>query len=564
LKDIAGQKLTKRTTHIVSMTDEAGNEHFEQEGIAEVFASFCEHLYAGRDSRPRHAARTTSHATITPFTMKELLDSLRKMQTGKAADTSGIVAEMLKQDTPVLHSAILDLFNDVLTLSRPPPDQWNITHLTMIFKKGDPKLPGNYRPIAIIPILYKLFSRMLCQRIQKTLLSKQPPDQAAYRPGYSTEDHLATLTLVTEMCKEWNVDLWLGLIDFEKAFDTVEHDALWKVLDEQGVHPGYVTILQHLYDNQVAYVSAGTASRQFGISRGVKQGDPISALLFVAVMEACFGNLKKAWNTANTRRTGHYFGLVIDDIADPLTNLRFADDVLLFAHSKHDIVKMIKHLRAESSRFGLSLHLGKTKILTNVPPAIRPAHLQVGESHIHVLRADESERYLGRKLSLDAYHESELSNRVAAGWAAFHKYKTTLCNTSHSLAQRLHLFETVVTPTVLYCASTWTAWATTDQILQTVRRRMLRSIVQVRRARDETWVDYIQRATHKSEELAAPYVSDWAAKRAACKAKLVERIRQMPRDRWCRRVLEWTPWFRCSPKRRVGHPALRWLDDVLQ
>jgi hypothetical protein len=261
---------------------------------------------------------------------------------------------------------MLNLFNDVLCEDRAVPDQWRKTRLTVIYKKGDPKQPGNYRPIAILPIMYKLFSRMVCERIQTTLMPRQSPDQAAYRSGFSTEEHLLTLTLLTERSSEWNTDLWLGLVDFEKAFDTVEHDALWKVLAEQGVSQGYICLLRKLYKDQTACVQAGAASREFALSRGVKQGDPISALLFIAVMEACFGSLKRKWHDANKRRSGQYFGIVIDSTEDPLTNLRFADDVLLFAHTRQDVAKMITNLKDEAAKYGLKLHLGKTKILTNL------------------------------------------------------------------------------------------------------------------------------------------------------------------------------------------------------
>ena len=61
--------------------------------------------------------------------------------------------------------------------------------MVVLFKKGDPKLPSNYRPIAILPLLYKLFSRMLCARLEERILGQQSVDQAAYRKGYSTEDH---------------------------------------------------------------------------------------------------------------------------------------------------------------------------------------------------------------------------------------------------------------------------------------------------------------------------------------------------------------------------------------
>ena len=76
------------------------------------------------------------------------------------------------------------------------------------------------------------------------------------------------------------------LVDFEKAFDTVEHEPLWDVLVEQGVHPAYVDLLKVLYKDQSATVIAGCRSREFSLQRDVKQGDPISALLFIAVMEA--------------------------------------------------------------------------------------------------------------------------------------------------------------------------------------------------------------------------------------------------------------------------------------
>eukprot|EP00959_Pyramimonas_sp_CCMP1952_P125753 2629694-Pyramimonas_sp.AAC.1 len=82
-------------------------------------------------------------------------------------------------------------------------------------------------------------------------------------------------------------------------------------------------------------------------------------------MEYCFTLLKSKWRHLNSRRTGQYYGFVVDDPNEPLTNLRFADDVLLFAQSKRDAAKILDHLRTHTARYGLRLHLGKTEILTN-------------------------------------------------------------------------------------------------------------------------------------------------------------------------------------------------------
>ena len=120
---------------------------------------------------------------------------------------------------------------------------------------------------------------------------------------------------------------------------------MWDVLRSQGVEADYVDLLKVLYSSQTAAVVAGAESRSFNVQRGVKQGDPISALLFIAVMEAIFRKLKHKWNKAKARRKGPYFGIVVDQPDDPLTNPRFADEVLLIARSRRDVGKKIKDFK---------------------------------------------------------------------------------------------------------------------------------------------------------------------------------------------------------------------------
>ena len=103
------------------------------------------------------------------------------------------------------------------------PSSWSSSSIRVLSKKGDRKIAGNYRPVCIIPILYKLFSRIVCERIKETLLSEQAEDQAGFRPGYGCEDHLFTITMLAEKCSEFNVPLWIAAIDFSKAFDSINH-----------------------------------------------------------------------------------------------------------------------------------------------------------------------------------------------------------------------------------------------------------------------------------------------------------------------------------------------------
>ena len=82
-------------------------------------------------------------------------------------------------------------------------------------------------------------------------------------------------------------------------------------------------------------------------------------------MEVIFRILKARWNNLNARRSGQYYGVVVDSLVDPLSNLRFADDVLLFSSNPKDAAKMIADLQTEAGKFGLKLHMGKTVVLTN-------------------------------------------------------------------------------------------------------------------------------------------------------------------------------------------------------
>jgi hypothetical protein len=130
--------------------------------------------------------------------------------------------------------------------------------------------------------------------------------------------------LLVEACSEFTAPLWVCAVDFQKAFDSVEHPAIWKALVDQGVDAHYVQILADLYRQQVGHINLGSIlSKQFHIKRGTKQGDPLSPTLFNAVLEDIVGQIQPKW-----RRKGYgmKFG---EGEANILTNLRFADDLLL-------------------------------------------------------------------------------------------------------------------------------------------------------------------------------------------------------------------------------------------
>ena len=198
-------------------------------------------------------------------------------------------------------------------------------------------------------------------RIKVALNAAQSVDQAGFRKGFGCDDHLFAVVQLIEKMSEYNCTLWICAIDFRKAFDSVEHLAIWKALHAQGVQGRYIDLLQRLYRNQVGRITMQRESKQFKITRGTKQGDPMSPSIFNAVLEELFGKLKVQWESQGS-------GLDLGQ-KERLTNLRFADDVLLVASSRSQLQNMIEGLMVEASAVGLEMHMGKTKILSNTGAA---------------------------------------------------------------------------------------------------------------------------------------------------------------------------------------------------
>ena len=128
---------------------------------------------------------------------------------------------------------------------------------------------------------------------------------------------------------------------------------------------------------------------------------------------------------------------------------------------------MLEDMAAACLDVGLVLHDGKTKVLCNsiARESGCPQEIPLLGGRVGVLPLEDATVYLGRSLSFHEYHDTELSHRLKRAWAKFHSLHDELCSSCYSLKSRLRLFESVVTPTVLYSAGTWTMLLSREQAL---------------------------------------------------------------------------------------------------
>ena len=258
---------------------------------------------------------------------------------------------------------------------------------SVIHKKGDREDAGNYRPICGLPILYKLFATVLYARLAPELQKVQPLDQAGFRPNHRCEDHLMVYRVLEQRCREWGVPLYISTIDFTKAFDSIKHSAIWKSLRFYGVKPAYVRLLHR------GTVLTDKESDVFSIKRGTKQGDPLSSLLFNTVLQY---SLREDLDRWQERRKGIKQS---DAAEDCLTNLRFADDVLLFSTSENKLREMLCEFKISTEAVGLGIHPHKTKILGHQDK--KTNEIEVNNIKIEILGKTASARYFGQKITFE-------------------------------------------------------------------------------------------------------------------------------------------------------------------
>ena len=190
----------------------------------------------------------------------------------------------------------------------------------MLPKSTRAKTLTEYRPIASLRLLYKVFAYLLLGRIEDKLEAAQPEEQHAFRGDYRLEEHLLTAGMFIDKTRAQNISIWAISLDLSKAFDRIHWPSLWAALREHGVSEQLVWILNCLYQEQSGQVQGKAEnSRDFDIFAGVRQGCVLSPRLFCCVLE---------WAMARWRKGVQSSGFDLGDGLRRLLDLRFADAVL--------------------------------------------------------------------------------------------------------------------------------------------------------------------------------------------------------------------------------------------
>ncbi|CAH2092277.1 unnamed protein product [Euphydryas editha] len=478
-------------------------------------------------------AKLTRHYTedIPDVSLYEIRGALKQLKNNKAPGDDGITTELLKAGGKPVLVALQQLFDSVINTGS-TPEAWSRSVVVLFFKKGDKTQLKNYRPIALLSHVYKLFSRVLTNRLTRRLDDFQPPEQAGFRKGYSTIDHIHTLRQVIQKTEEYNLPLCVAYVDYEKAFDSIETWAVLESLQRCQIDYRYIEALKCVYNAATMKVRIHDSSTNpIHVQRGVRQGDVISPKLFTAALEDVFKLME--WKGRGININGEH-----------LSHLRFADDIVILAESLEELGIMLSDLNSASQRVGLKMNMDKTKIMSNVH--VTPVPVVVDGTALEVV---DEYVYLGQTIRMGKSNfEREVTRRIQLGWAAFGRLRHVLTS---DIPQCLKskVFEQCVLPVMTYGAETWSFTVGLIHKLRVAQRAMERAMLGIS-LRDKVRNDEIRRRTK---------VTDIALKVCKLKWQWAGHIVRRTDNRWGKKVLEWRPRL---GKRSTGRPPTRWTDDL--
>lgn len=401
--------------------------------------------------------------TTDEISLSEIKVALKAMKSGKACGGDQIAAEMLKVDTDGMATHLYGIFNTIW-ITEKIPSRWTESIIVKVPKKGDLSICDNWRGICLMPIPAKIFGRIIVNRLKTEVEGILREEQAGFRSGASTTQQIFTLRNIIEQSIEFNAPLYMNFIDFQKAFDSVNREMLWKILEAYKIPDKYINIIKELYLNNKCFIEVdGELTEPFLIKSGVKQGCVMSGLLFIIVIDWIMRN------TIKDKKRGIRW-----KFTSSLEDLDFADDIVLMSSKFDDLQQKTYIFEKFSKTVGLTINRKKTK------------SMRINEKYTNKINLSNKDiedvssfTYLGVTVNKEGGTNEEIRTRIAKAQNCFCRLNNVWRSSKLVSSTKLNLFNALVKSVLLYGCETWKLTKAQNNKLDAWQNKCLRKILQI-------------------------------------------------------------------------------------
>lgn len=283
----------------------------------------------------------------------EVLAALKATPRGKAPGWDGLPAELYKAFNRQLAPLLAALYTAIGTTGRMPAC-FTDGIIKVLYKKGDPTQPGNYRPITLLNTDYRTLAKVLAARLGPALHTTVSAEQTAFLPGRLIGANIFALRHLPHLLRRQGREAIVAFLDFAKAYDTVHRDFLLEAMKELGASENMCKWIRTLLsDTQAQALVGGRLSQPVHMAAGVRQGCPLAPLLYLFVAQALL-----SWLQRNN------MGIRLDPTdADRTTAVQFADDGQVLLEGDEAVPYFLGVMNTFAQATGQRLNCNKVELL---------------------------------------------------------------------------------------------------------------------------------------------------------------------------------------------------------
>ena len=312
------------------------------------------------------------------------------------------------------------------------PVMWCYNKLVVLFKKGLRLNCGNYRGLSISDSLSKLYAKILSNRLK--LWMNIDKCQAGGQEERGCVEHLLALRLIIDYAKCEKKKLYILFVDFSKAYDKVPRKTLFSILKKLGCGRRFLRAVIAIYKNTINILN----SERIRSTVGVKQGGPMSCLLFVIYLNVLALMLKALGN---------------DSFLLDVHALMLMDDTILLASTRKKMIDEFAILMEFCAKYGMKVNEVKTNFMViNGSGTDRQEFTVSGVT----VRHTDSYIYLGSPITEDANINSVIRRHVKSRSADLNKYKI-FCRKNETMPFifKKQVLEAMIISSLLYGCESW-------------------------------------------------------------------------------------------------------------